>query len=159
MLAAQVLTVPPERVSFHWYGPSDASGFAAMGVTEILIHPHDVTAGFGLDWSPPMGPVYRGATPALPGRTRRTRAVPTCCGPPAGRNFPATPAHVTDVERHPYPVRVEPIVDGVDLPSKKEPGKPAVSHPGELPLNGPGPSRSQSPFGETAGAGVDRCSK
>jgi hypothetical protein len=53
LLAAQVSTVPPDRVSFHWYGPSDASGFAAMGVTEVLVHTYDVAAGLGLDWSPP----------------------------------------------------------------------------------------------------------
>ncbi len=31
MLAALIGTVPPDRRSFHSYGPSDASGFAAMG--------------------------------------------------------------------------------------------------------------------------------
>lgn len=53
MLAAQVATAPPDRVSFHWYGPSDASGFAAMGVIEILVHTYDVAAACGLTWSPP----------------------------------------------------------------------------------------------------------
>lgn len=53
MLAAMVETVPADRVSFHNYGPSDASGFAAMGVVEILAHMHDVAAGLKVDWSPP----------------------------------------------------------------------------------------------------------
>jgi mycothiol maleylpyruvate isomerase-like protein len=53
MLAAMIDAVPPDRRSFHSYGPSDASGFAAMGVVEILVHMHDVAAGLGLPWSPP----------------------------------------------------------------------------------------------------------
>ncbi|MFL6075475.1 MAG: hypothetical protein ACJ73S_18965 [Mycobacteriales bacterium] len=53
MLAAVVSFVPPDRRSFHSYGPSDASGFAAMGVVEVLVHMHDVAAGLGLSWSPP----------------------------------------------------------------------------------------------------------
>jgi hypothetical protein len=53
MLAAMVETVPPQRLSFHSYGPSDASGFAAMGVVEVLVHMHDVAAGLALQWVPP----------------------------------------------------------------------------------------------------------
>jgi hypothetical protein len=53
MLAAMVETVPPGRLSFHSYGPSDASGFAAMGVVEVLVHMHDVAAGLRLPWAPP----------------------------------------------------------------------------------------------------------
>lgn len=53
MLAAVIDAVPPDRMSFHNYGPSDASGFAAMGVVEVLVHMDDVAAGLGLPWSPP----------------------------------------------------------------------------------------------------------
>ena len=53
MLAAAVGTVPPDRRSYHAYGPSDASGFAAMGVVEVLVHTHDVATGLDLAWSPP----------------------------------------------------------------------------------------------------------
>jgi hypothetical protein len=53
MLAAMVATVPPDRRSFHNYGPSDPSGFAAMGVVEVLVHMHDVATGLGLVWQPP----------------------------------------------------------------------------------------------------------
>jgi hypothetical protein len=53
MLAAMVSFVPSNRQSFHSYGPSDVSGFAAMGVVEVLVHMHDVSAGLGLAWSPP----------------------------------------------------------------------------------------------------------
>jgi hypothetical protein len=53
MLAAMLGAVPPGRRSFHSYGPSDPSGFAAMGVVEVLVHMHDVAAGLGLRWDPP----------------------------------------------------------------------------------------------------------
>jgi hypothetical protein len=53
MLAAMVATAPADRVSFHNYGPSDPSGFAAMGVVETLLHTHDVAAGLGIGWHPP----------------------------------------------------------------------------------------------------------
>ncbi|MBL7254570.1 hypothetical protein [Paractinoplanes lichenicola] len=48
LLAAMVATAPRDRMSFHNYGPSDPSGFAAMGVVEVLVHTNDVTA-----WDPP----------------------------------------------------------------------------------------------------------
>jgi hypothetical protein len=53
LLSAMVTVVPAQRRSFHSYGPSDASGFAAMGVVEVLVHTHDVALGLGLDWTPP----------------------------------------------------------------------------------------------------------
>ncbi|GAA2650812.1 hypothetical protein [Paractinoplanes durhamensis] len=53
MLAAIVGTVPPDRLSFHNYGASDASGFAAMGVVEVLVHTNDVAAALKFPWSPP----------------------------------------------------------------------------------------------------------
>jgi hypothetical protein len=53
LLAAMVATVPPDRISFHYYGSSDASGFAAMGVVEVLVHTHDAAAGLGVAWTPP----------------------------------------------------------------------------------------------------------
>jgi hypothetical protein len=53
MLAVMVDGVPPDRLSFHTYGASDASGFAAMGVVEVLVHMHDVAAALDLPWNPP----------------------------------------------------------------------------------------------------------
>jgi hypothetical protein len=53
MLAVMVDAVPPGRLSFHNYGASDASGFAAMGVVEVLVHMHDVATGLDVSWSPP----------------------------------------------------------------------------------------------------------
>ncbi|MDV3223025.1 maleylpyruvate isomerase N-terminal domain-containing protein [Intrasporangium sp.] len=38
--------------AWHW-GTTDPSGFAAMGVTEILVHTHDIAQGLGVSWLPP----------------------------------------------------------------------------------------------------------
>ncbi|ANY05499.1 maleylpyruvate isomerase N-terminal domain-containing protein [Pseudonocardia sp. HH130630-07] len=56
MLAAALRTAPPGVRGWHPYGDSDASGFAAMGVTEILVHTHDITRGLGVDWELPAAP-------------------------------------------------------------------------------------------------------
>jgi hypothetical protein len=53
MLALTVDAAPPDRPAFHNYGTSDASGFAMMGVVEVLLHMHDVATGLGLKWTPP----------------------------------------------------------------------------------------------------------
>jgi hypothetical protein len=53
LLAAMVTAAPPNRLSYHSYGPSDPAGFAAMGVVEVLAHMYDIAGGLGLDWSPP----------------------------------------------------------------------------------------------------------
>ncbi len=39
-------------VAWHW-GMSDASGFAAMGVGEVLAPTYDITQGLGVAWRPP----------------------------------------------------------------------------------------------------------
>ncbi len=39
-------------VAWHW-GMSDAEGFAAMGVAELLVHTYDITQGLGVAWRPP----------------------------------------------------------------------------------------------------------
>ncbi|GID25022.1 hypothetical protein Abr02nite_00050 [Paractinoplanes brasiliensis] len=48
LLAGMVATAPPDRLSYHTFGASDPSGFAAMGVVEVLVHTYDVTG-----WEPP----------------------------------------------------------------------------------------------------------
>ncbi|GIF14368.1 DinB family protein [Actinoplanes teichomyceticus] len=94
LLAAVVQVSPPQRRGFHPYGIADASGFAAMGITEVLVHLYDVAATLDLRWSPDPGVCARALrrifadTPAgddpwatllwatgrvgLPGRPRRT---------------------------------------------------------------------------------------
>ncbi|MBM2617310.1 hypothetical protein JIG36_17285 [Actinoplanes sp. LDG1-06] len=66
LLAAVVATAPPERRSFHNYGPSDPSGFAAMGVVEVIVHMHDLAAGLGLTWEPPEDLCARALTRLFP---------------------------------------------------------------------------------------------
>lgn len=53
LLAAMVEVAPPGLRSYHVQGAADPEGFAAMGVTETLVHMRDVTAGLGLPWEPP----------------------------------------------------------------------------------------------------------
>ncbi|WP_369235160.1 GNAT family N-acetyltransferase [Streptomyces sp. R21] len=55
LLAAAVRTTPREVRAFHPYPFRSANreGFAAMGVTEILVHTHDIAEGLGLAYEPP----------------------------------------------------------------------------------------------------------
>lgn len=49
-----VIRAAPQGVrAFHSAGMADASGFAAMGCDEILIHTADIAAGFGISFKPP----------------------------------------------------------------------------------------------------------
>lgn len=65
LLAAQVGTAGPDARAFHPHGVSDPTGFAAMGVVEILVHGYDVAQGLGVDIGPgrphalPAGPAER----------------------------------------------------------------------------------------------------
>jgi len=52
LLATLAETRPPGARAFHPYGTSDAGGFAAMGVTEVLVHGHDVVLGLTGEHAP-----------------------------------------------------------------------------------------------------------
>ncbi|MEU3983055.1 GNAT family N-acetyltransferase [Streptomyces sp. NPDC026672] len=54
LFAAAVRTAPRDVRAFHPYpfGAADREGFAAMGVTEVLLHTHDVAEGLGLAYTP-----------------------------------------------------------------------------------------------------------
>ncbi|MGK5679508.1 maleylpyruvate isomerase N-terminal domain-containing protein [Actinoplanes sp. URMC 104] len=83
LLAAMVAVAPPERMSFHSYGASDPSGFAAMGVVEVLVHMHDLAAGLKLDWTPPADLCARALArlfPDAPGDTDPWTALLWCTG-------------------------------------------------------------------------------
>ena len=45
--------VPPGTRGWHPDGRADASGFAAMGCDEVLVHTWDAGRGLGLDFHPP----------------------------------------------------------------------------------------------------------
>jgi len=52
LLSTALAASDPSERAWHW-GPTDPSGFAALGVTETLVHTHDITEGLGIRWTPP----------------------------------------------------------------------------------------------------------
>ncbi|MET9441544.1 GNAT family N-acetyltransferase [Streptomyces sp. NPDC006610] len=54
LLAATVRTTPRAVRAFHPYPfrSANRTGFAAMGVAEVLLHTHDLTEGLGLSYAP-----------------------------------------------------------------------------------------------------------
>lgn len=52
LLSSALATADPQARAWHW-GPCDPTGFAAMGVGEVLLHAHDITQGLGVSWLPP----------------------------------------------------------------------------------------------------------
>ncbi|WP_206315429.1 GNAT family N-acetyltransferase [Streptomyces sp. C1-2] len=55
LLSAAIATAPREARAYHGfpYGSANREGFAAMGVTEVLLHTHDIATGLGLPYEPP----------------------------------------------------------------------------------------------------------
>ncbi|MEU6101551.1 GNAT family N-acetyltransferase [Streptomyces flaveolus] len=55
LLAATLRTTPREVRAFHPYPFRSANreGFATMGITEVLVHTHDIAEGLGLAYEPP----------------------------------------------------------------------------------------------------------
>jgi Mycothiol maleylpyruvate isomerase N-terminal domain len=52
LLTDALASAEPRARAWHW-GPTDPSGFAALGVNETLVHTHDITQGLGISWRPP----------------------------------------------------------------------------------------------------------
>jgi hypothetical protein len=52
VLGSVVDSSSPDDRAWHW-GPPDASGFAAMGIGELLVHTYYITCGLGRPWRPP----------------------------------------------------------------------------------------------------------
>jgi hypothetical protein len=52
LLALTLRAAGPEARAWHW-GPTDPSGFAALGVNETLVHTWDIAQGLNLGWTPP----------------------------------------------------------------------------------------------------------
>jgi hypothetical protein len=55
LLSTMVAASEPAVRAWHW-GPTDPSGFAALGVNETLMHTFDITSGLGINWYPPEAP-------------------------------------------------------------------------------------------------------
>ena len=54
LLGTTLAAADPAVRAWHW-GPTDPSGFAALGVNEILIHTWDITQGLRVGWQLPPG--------------------------------------------------------------------------------------------------------
>jgi hypothetical protein len=52
LLSDALAAAKPTARAWHW-GPTDPSGFAALGVNETLMHTYDITQGLGINWRPP----------------------------------------------------------------------------------------------------------
>jgi hypothetical protein len=52
-LTTAVRDTPREVRAWHPWGHADTTGFAAMGITELVLHTHDVTRALGVPWSVP----------------------------------------------------------------------------------------------------------
>ncbi|MEV4283369.1 maleylpyruvate isomerase N-terminal domain-containing protein [Actinoplanes xinjiangensis] len=52
LLSLALRAAGPTARAWHW-GPTDPSGFAAMGVNETLMHTWDIAQGLNLGWTPP----------------------------------------------------------------------------------------------------------
>jgi hypothetical protein len=52
LLSNALAASEPTARAWHW-GPTDPSGFAALGVNETLMHTYDITQGLGISWHPP----------------------------------------------------------------------------------------------------------
>ena len=59
ILAEVVRAAPPGTRAFHPAGLADASGFVAMGCTEILIHTADIAQGLAQPFTPPADLPFR----------------------------------------------------------------------------------------------------
>lgn len=52
LLVAALRAAGPDAQAWH-FGPCDVSGFAALGVAEVVIHTYDITQGLHVNWLPP----------------------------------------------------------------------------------------------------------
>ncbi|MFY1653036.1 maleylpyruvate isomerase N-terminal domain-containing protein [Solwaraspora sp. WMMB762] len=52
LLSTMLAASDPSVRAWHW-GPTDPSGFAALGVNETLVHTYDIAEGLGIHWHPP----------------------------------------------------------------------------------------------------------
>lgn len=52
LLSCALDAAGPDARGWHW-GPTDPSGFAALGVNEVVVHTMDICRGLGVRWSPP----------------------------------------------------------------------------------------------------------
>ncbi|MET9535088.1 hypothetical protein ABZY02_31770 [Streptomyces sp. NPDC006649] len=77
LLGSALATAGPEARAWHW-GPCDPPGFAAMGVTVVLLQTHDITQGWRVVAAPAplceaaLHRLFPAAPPRNPARTSTT---------------------------------------------------------------------------------------
>ncbi|MFI2209719.1 hypothetical protein [Streptomyces sp. NPDC020141] len=67
LLAATVRSTPGDVRAWHPWGRSDATGFAAMGIAELVLHTYDITRGLGRPRPPSEGPAAAVLARLFPG--------------------------------------------------------------------------------------------
>ncbi|MBN9110540.1 MAG: hypothetical protein J0I34_17395 [Pseudonocardia sp.] len=77
VLGAVVAASPPEARGHHAFGSADASGFAAMGVLELLVHTDDAARGLGIGFEPDAHLAHRVLHRLFPATPRGSRSWPT----------------------------------------------------------------------------------
>lgn len=70
LLEAVVASVPPDRVGWHPYGDSNRAGFAAMGLTELVLHTYDILTAHGVAYRADDAIVARVLDRIFPGAAR-----------------------------------------------------------------------------------------
>ncbi|WP_067827973.1 maleylpyruvate isomerase N-terminal domain-containing protein [Actinomadura kijaniata] len=55
LLESTVRNASADARAWHPWGHSDRTGFAAMGITELVLHTHDIVQALGVPWTPPDG--------------------------------------------------------------------------------------------------------
>ncbi|MEV6241893.1 hypothetical protein [Lentzea sp. NPDC051838] len=80
-LLSHAVATNPDARAWHPWGPSDATGFAAMGITELAMHTHDITQAFGVDWRPEhCAPVIERLFPDAPQHSDAVELLLWCTG-------------------------------------------------------------------------------
>ncbi|WP_307826800.1 maleylpyruvate isomerase N-terminal domain-containing protein [Streptomyces pactum] len=83
LLASSVRDTPAGARAWHPWGHSDATGFAAMGITELVVHTYDITRALGVPWTPPddlLPPVLTRIFPDAPAGHRPFGTLLWCTG-------------------------------------------------------------------------------
>jgi len=94
LLVAVIATAPADRIGWHPFGDPDRTALAAMGITELVLHTHDILTAHDMDYRGPEGPVSKSLDRIFPhatttrtqdswhdlltatGRTAETRGIP-----------------------------------------------------------------------------------
>ncbi|NEA65797.1 maleylpyruvate isomerase N-terminal domain-containing protein [Streptomyces sp. SID12488] len=83
LLAGTVRDTPPEARAWHPYGHSDAAGFAAMGVLELVVHGRDIAQALDVEYTPSdelAAPVVERLFPDAPAGHNPAQTLLWCTG-------------------------------------------------------------------------------